>query len=92
MGVAVAERKLKMRYGQAIEKINKEYEDRKFKPSVEMMKKIVEKDEALAKADMEYQRSQMQAGKLYHMLEALKMKAELARSLAGFKRNEQERG
>jgi hypothetical protein len=41
---------------------------------------------------MEYQRSQMQAGKLYHMLEALKMKAELARSLAGFKRNEQERG
>ena len=90
MGVGLAERKLKMRYGQVIEKLNKEFEDRKYKPTVEVIKRIVEKDEAIAKADIEYQKAQMQCGKLYHMLEAIKMKAELARSLAGFKRNEQE--
>lgn len=89
MGVAVAERKLKMRYGQVMEKVTQEFEDRKIKPTIEVIKRIVEKDESLAKADIEFQRAQMQAGKLYHMIEALNKKVELARSLAGFKRNEQ---
>lgn len=89
MGVAVAERKLKMRYGKVMEKITQEFEDRKLKPTIEVIKRIVEKDESLAKADIEYQKMQMQAGKLYHMIEALNKKVELARSLAGFKRNEQ---
>jgi hypothetical protein len=89
MGVAVAERKLKMRYGQVMERINKEFEDRKLKPTMEIIKRIVEKDEALAKADLEFQRAQMQAGKLYHMIEALNKKIDLVRSLAGFKKREQ---
>lgn len=88
MGVAIAERKLKMKYGQAYEQVQKEFEANKIKPTIEVIKRIVEKDTNIMKADIEYQKLQMQAGKLYHMLEALKMKAELARSLAGFKRNE----
>ena len=88
MSVAVAERKLKMRYGQAYEKVQKEFEANKIKPTIEVIKRIVEKDSEIVKTDIEYQKLQMQAGKLYHMLEALKMKSELARSLAGFKRNE----
>ncbi len=89
MGVAVAERKLKMRYGQVMEKINQEFEDRKLKPTIEIIKRIVEKDETLAKADLEFQKAQMQAGKLYHMIEALNKKIDLVRSLAGFKKKEQ---
>lgn len=89
MGVAVAERKLKMRYGQVMERINKEFEDRKLKPTIEIIKRIVEKDESLAKADIEFQKAQMQAGKLYHMIEALNKKIDLVRSLAGFKKREQ---
>lgn len=88
MGVSLAERKLKMRYGQAYEAVQKEFEANKVRPTIEVIKRIVEKDGGVLKADIEYQKLQMQSGKLYHMLEALKMKAELARSLAGFKRNE----
>lgn len=91
MGVAIAERKLKMRYGQVLERVQQEFTERNLKPTVEVIKRIVEKDAEIAKADMEFQKMQMQAGKLYHMLEAIKMKSELARSLSGFKRNEQER-
>lgn len=91
MSVAIAERKLKMRYGQAMERVQKEFNDRGLKPTVEVVKRIVEKDDEIAKADLEFQKLQMQSGKLYHMLEALKIKAEQARSLAGFKRNELEK-
>ena len=88
MNVAVAERKLKMRYGEAMEKIQNEFSERKLKPTVEVIKKIAEKDDKLIKADLEYQKLQMQAGKLYHMLEALKAKIDVARSIVGFKRLE----
>lgn len=88
MAVGVAERKLKMRYGSAMERIQQEWADKNLKPTVEVMKRIVEKDTDLAKADLEYQRLQMQAGKLYHMLEALKAKIDVARSVIGFKRQE----
>jgi len=92
MGVAVAERRLKMRYGTAMERVQQEFADRNLKPTVEVIKKIVEKDADLAKADLEYQKLQMQAGKLYHMLEALKAKIDVARSVVGFKRQEYEKG
>lgn len=93
MGVAVAERKLKMRFGKATERIHQEFTKQGLKPpAADVIKRIAESDEDLVRADMELQKTQMHAGKLYHMLEALKMKAELARSLAGFKRNERENG
>lgn len=88
MAAAIAERKLKMRYGSAMERVQQEFADRNLKPTVEVIKKVVEKDADLAKADMELQRLQMQVGKLYHMLEALKAKIDVARSLVGFKRHE----
>jgi hypothetical protein len=88
MGVAVAERQYKMRYGEVIEQITREFASNGIKPTVEVIKRVVEKDKELIKADLEYQKAQMKAGKLYHMLEALKLKAELARTLAGFKKNE----
>lgn len=91
LAVAVAERNLKVRRGQAIEAVNKKLADDKVKLSADLVKTVIESDKMLIEADMRLQTAQMQAGKLYHMLEALKMKAELLRSLAGFKRQEHER-
>lgn len=91
MAAAIAERKLKMRYGSAMERVQQEFADRNLKPTVEVIKKVVEKDADLARADMEYQKLQMQVGKLYHMLEALRAKIDVARSVVGFKRQEYEK-
>lgn len=89
LAVGVAERNLKIRRGKAVEEINRRYHNEKLKPpSAEQVKTIVESDDQLVAADMRLLQAQMQTGKLYHMLEALRMKAELARSLAGFKRQE----
>jgi hypothetical protein len=88
MGVAIAERQYKMRLGEAMEEITDRYAQNGLKPTAEVIKRIVEKDTELVKADLELQKAHMKAGKLYHMLEALKLKAELARTLAGFKKNE----
>lgn len=88
MGVAVAERQYKMRLGEAMEEITEKFSKNGLKPTAEVIKRIVEKDAELVRADLELQKAQMKAGKLYHMLEALKLKAELARTLSGFKKNE----
>jgi hypothetical protein len=89
--VAVAERALKIRRARAIKSVQQDATDNKVKFTAEQVKHFVEADEDLVKADLKLQEFQMKAGKLFHMLEAIKMKAELARSLAGFKRQEQER-
>ena len=88
LAVSVAERSLKIRRGLATKEANKQAQDIGVKLSVETIKIIVESDDELKKADMRLSIVQMHSGKLHHMLEALKMKAELARSLAGFKRQE----
>ena len=89
--VARAERNLKARKGQAVQFITDQAKERGTKLIGDSIKQIVEADEKLGIADDRLAKVQMLAGKMYHMLEALKMKAELARSLAGFKRQEQEK-
>ncbi len=89
--VAVAERAVKYRRAQAIRAVQEDARDNKVKFTAEQVKHLIEADEALVKADQKLQEFQMKAGKLFHMLEALKMKAELSRSLAGFKRQEQDK-
>jgi len=89
--VALAERAVKVRRAQAIRAVQKDAADNKVRFTAEQVKHLIEADNALVGADSKLQKFQMQAGKLYHMLEALKMKAELSRSLAGFKRQEHER-
>jgi hypothetical protein len=89
--VAVAERAVKVRRAQAIRAVQNDAANNKVKFTAEQVKHLIEADKALVGADTQLQKFQMQAGKLYHMLEAIKMKAELSRSLAGFKRQEHER-
>jgi len=89
--VAVAERAVKVRRAEAIKAVQRQAQADKVKFTAEQVKQLVEADALLVQADRKLAEFQMKAGKLFHMLEALKMKAELSRSLAGFKRQEQDK-
>lgn len=89
--VAVAERALKVRRAKAIHVVQEDARDNNVKFNAEQVKQLVEADKELVDTDLTLQKFQMKAGKLFHMLEAIKMKAELCRSLAGFKRQEQDK-
>lgn len=89
--VALAERAVKVRRAQAVRAVQEDAAKNKVRFTAEQVKQLIEADEDLVRADSQLQKFQMQAGKLFHMLEAIKMKAELSRSLAGFKRQEHER-
>ncbi len=86
MTSAIAERKLKARKAVVTKKIIEDGAAVSVKFTADQIKTIVESDTELQNAELRFERAQMHAGKLYHMLEALKMKAELARSLAPTKR------
>lgn len=88
LGVAIAERKLKVRRAEATKAVLEESRTNNVKLTVDQIKSIVESDALLTKAEISYSEIQMKAGKLYNMVEAIKMKAELARTLAGFKKLE----
>lgn len=90
LGVAVAERKLKARKAEVTKLVQKEAIAEGVKLNADAIKIIVEADKRLNEAEMGFQLAQMQAGKLYHMIEGLKMKAELARSLLGLKKKERD--
>lgn len=90
LGVAVAERKLKARKGEVTKLVRQEAAKEGVKINQDELKVIVEADARLNEAEMNFQHAQMQAGKLYHMLEALKMKVELSRSLLGLKKKERD--
>lgn len=51
---------------------------------------IVEDDEKLTKLEAKLAIAQKHVGKVYHMVEAVRMKSENCRSLAGFKRQDKE--
>lgn len=91
LAVSVAERKLKARKAEVTKIINEEWKKEVGKsPPEHILKTVVEADKRLNEAEMAFQHAQMQAGKLYHMLEALKMKSELARSLLGLKKQDRD--
>jgi hypothetical protein len=91
LGVAIAERRLKARKAEVTRLITEEYRTGVGKPpAAELVKTIVEADPRLNEAELSFQHAQMQVGKLYHMVEALKMKSELARSLLGLKKQDRD--
>ncbi len=91
LGIGVAERRLKARKAEVTKIILDEFRTEKLKPpAADTLKTIVEADPRLNEAELKFLHAQMQAGKLYHMIEALKMKAELSRSLLGLKKKERD--
>lgn len=91
LAVALAERKLKVRKGEAIQAVQKEAEANKTRISVEQQKLIMEMNPPLVKADFNLALAQKNAGKIWHMVKALEMKHEVCRSLIGFKKAEHEK-
>ena len=84
--VAIEERRLKAVKGQIIERLKNQMRENNVKLTGEQLKSIMEADDQIIKADYRLQLAQMQCGKLYHILEALKMKSEIGRSLLALKR------
>lgn len=60
----------------------------KVKISQEVLKNIVEEDRRIVKAECELHHANMQSSKLYYVVEALRIKADLARTLVSWKREE----
>jgi hypothetical protein len=91
LAVAIAERRLKRRRGEAINTIQEEMVANKTRISVDQQKLIMEMDKPLIEADLKLAQAQMLAGKVWHMVKALEMKHEVARSLIGLKKAEHEK-
>jgi hypothetical protein len=90
LAVAIAERKLKARRTEVTDLIVKEAAANKVRLTDATIKSLADGDKRLNEAELRFQHAQMQAGKLYNQLEALKMKAELARSLLGLKKQDRD--
>jgi ubiquinone biosynthesis protein COQ9 len=88
VAVAVAERNLKVRKGKATDEVTNTVKMSGTKITADQVKQIVEANPALIEADFKLANAHMTAGKVYHMLEALKMKHEVCRSLIGIKKAE----
>ena len=91
MTVSVLERAVKIRKGQAIEEVQRRARDENIKFTGDQVKIVVEADGELKKLDQGLATVQMHTGKVYHMMEALRMKAELTRSLLAMKRQEHDK-
>lgn len=88
--VSVEERRLKAVRGKLTQAALSEGSKYNIKLTADQVKTVIESDPEITKADMKLSIAQMQCGKLYHMLEALRIKADMARSLFGMKRKELE--
>lgn len=91
MNVSVLERAVKIRKGKAIEEVQKRARDENIKFTGEQVKNVVEADNELKKLDQGLATVQMHTGKVWHMIKALEMKGEMARSLLAMKRQEHDK-
>jgi hypothetical protein len=88
--VAQVERRTKTRRGVIAREAVSKASEHNVKLTDTQLKTIIEADEDLVKLEMLTINMQANANKLYHMLEAIRMKSDHCRSLAGFKRQERE--
>jgi hypothetical protein len=88
--VAVVERTIKVRRGNVTQIAINTAANQNVRLSEKVLMNVVEKDDVLNKLEVELANAQKNAGKLYHMVQAVQMKSEHLRSLAGFKRQERE--
>lgn len=88
--VYVLERKCKGRRGFLTNEMVTIGRETGSKLPADQIKVVIESDEILQKMEVKLAGAQATANKLHHMVEALKMKSEHLRSLAGFKRQDRE--
>lgn len=86
--VTLYERAIKTRRGRITKEILERQKEEKTRLTSDQITRILDADEGIENLEIKLAQRQMQVGKLYHFLEALKLKNENLRSLAGFKRLE----
>lgn len=87
--VTLYERAIKARKGLIMKTIAAEQREAKTRLTSDQITRIIDADEDIDKLEMKLAERQMQSGKLYYFLEALRMKNDNLRTLAGFKKQEQ---
>jgi len=86
--VNICERVFKSARGKAYDEIIKAGQKEGVRITADQMKHIVESDVRVINADIDFASAKMISSKLYYMVETLKMKGELARSLTSLKKSE----
>ena len=90
--VAFLERRAKVHRGKITQQLVSEIAKANGKTTDKQVQAIVEADETLSKIESMLLILQKQTGKVYYVLEAMKMKCDNLRSLAGFARMEMGQG
>lgn len=88
--VITTERRIRARRGVLYDEATTQARIHSVKLTETQIKVIADADETLNSLEAELAMFQKHTGKLYFMVEALKMKSELVRSLAGFKRQDKD--
>lgn len=89
--VAILELKIRSKKHSVLRKTIEEFRIRNTKPPTDKQTNaIVDGDPDLVKIEAELAILQRNCGKVYHMVEAIKLRSEHSRSLAGFKRQDKE--
>jgi hypothetical protein len=88
--VAVLELKIKSRRHALVRRILEEYKIKGTKLTDKQLNALVDGEPGLVKNEAELTIMQKNCGKVYHMVEAIRLRSEHSRSLAGFKRQERE--
>jgi hypothetical protein len=87
---AIQELKMKSRRNSVVRKVVAEFKAQGTKLTDKQLNGLIEGDNDLVKNEAELAILQRNCGKVYHMVEAIKLRSEHCRSLAGFKRQEKE--
>ena len=88
--VAVLELRMRSKKHLILRKILEEFHARNAKPTDKQTNALLDGDSDLVKFEAELAILQRNCGKVYHMVEAIRLRSEHSRSLAGFKRQEKE--
>jgi hypothetical protein len=88
--VAILELKMRSRRQAVVRKILDEFKVCGVKPTDKQTTSLIDGDDELIRKEAELAILQKNCGKVYHMVEAIRLKSEHSRSLAGFKRQEKE--
>jgi hypothetical protein len=88
--VAQLELKIKSRRHALVRRILEEFKVKGTKLTDKQLNALVDGETGLIKSEAELTIIQRNCGKVYHMVEAIRLRSEHSRSLAGFKRQEKE--
>jgi hypothetical protein len=88
--VAVAEMKVGRRRAILTNEILNSFKAKSIKLTDKQLTNLIDKDDKLASLQLGLAVAQKKTGKVYHMVEAIRLRSEHCRSLAGFKRQDKE--